>query len=84
MVMFRLLMTFLVPLGFRLFGAPTQTAREWYRGSQTSSWNVVQGAVHSCQMGNHNELWRVWMFYSYSARGEYWSGETRRSFARER
>lgn len=44
MVMFRLLMTFLIPLGFRLFGARTQAAREWYRGSHTSSWNVVQGA----------------------------------------
>ena len=29
-------------------------------------------------------MWLAWVTYSYSAKGEYWSGEMRRHFAVER
>jgi len=55
-----------------------------FRGIGKADWPKVRGNIHSCNVSAKQYTWKVTLVYSYSADGDYWSGETSRAFVREK
>ena len=57
---------------------------EWWKRRRSTDWSLVQGRVHEAQATWERRFWVVRLSYSYSANGEYYSGEDKQRFATER
>lgn len=78
-LMIRLILLLLAP-----FTSSWHALQDRFRGIGKSDWQKVRGSVHSCKVTEMQHTWKATLIYSYSAEGDYWSGETSRSFVRER
>lgn len=79
----RLLIGLLLPLAFRPFTGAAHKLQDRFRSLGKSDWEIVDGVIHSLHISSIEALWKVTVLYSYSAHGEYWSGEFFRTFATE-
>lgn len=66
------------------FTSSFHTLQDRFRSMGKSDWQKVRGSVRSCKVTEMHHTWKATVIYSYSAEGDYWSGETSRSFVRER
>lgn len=66
------------------FTSSWHALQDRFRGMGKSDWQKVKGSVHSCRLTEVEHTWKAILTYSYCAEGDYWSGETSRSFVREK
>jgi Protein of unknown function (DUF3592) len=68
----------------RPFTATWHALQDRFRRIGTADWPTATGVIFTCHIGNTERVWVAEVTYSYSAAGEYWSGQIHRHFALEK